>query len=220
MIDLSLRHLRARPRLVGSVCVGLAVYLVLPLLDVTRFPTRALLAWNGGVALYLGLVLHMVWEADHARIAQRALTQDEGRHAVLLLSAAASLCSLAAIVAQMAVAKEHSGWLQAAHVGLAVVTLASAWSFIHTMFALHYAHDFYVRHQRGQSGGIDFPGTPHPLYADFFYLAMVIGTSGQTADVSFTVTGMRRTALWHCVLAFAFNTTVLALTINVAAGLF
>lgn len=220
MIDLSLRHLHARPRLVGSVGVGLAVYVGLPMLTELRTPTRALLAWNLGAGLYLALVLQMVWRADHERIAQRALTQDEGRHAVLFLSAAAALASLAAIVAQMAVAKDHAGLARAAHVGLAVLTLTTAWTFIHTIFALHYAHDYYVRRQRGQGGGIDFPGTPHPLYSDFFYLAMVIGTSGQTADVSFTVTGMRRTALWHCVLAFAFNTTLLALTINVAAGLF
>jgi uncharacterized membrane protein len=58
-----------------------------------------------------------------------------------------------------------------------------------------------------------------PDYWDFLYFSAVIGTSGQTADVSFTSKAMRRTGLVHCVLAYFYNTTVLALTINIAASL-
>ena len=88
------------------------------------------------------------------------------------------------------------------------------------MFALHYAHDYYASEIRGQPGGLDFPGGHAPDYGDFLYFASVIGTSGQTADVSFTNRTMRRTGLVHCVLAFFFNTTLIALTINIASGLF
>lgn len=51
------------------------------------------------------------------------------------------------------------------------------------------------------------------------YFALVIGTSAQTADVTLTSRAMRRTGMLHCVLAFFFNTAVLALTINIAASL-
>ena len=71
----------------------------------------------------------------------------------------------------------------------------------------------------GHGGGLLFPGTDNPDYADFLYYAYIIGTSGQTADVSITSQPMRRISLMHCVLAYIFNTTVLALTINLAAGL-
>jgi uncharacterized membrane protein len=68
-------------------------------------------------------------------------------------------------------------------------------------------------------GGLDFPDEVAPDYGDFVYFAFVIGTSGQTVDVSFTSKSIRRIGAVHCVLAFVFNTTVLALTINIAAGL-
>ena len=87
------------------------------------------------------------------------------------------------------------------------------------MFALHYAHDFYVAQEHGKLGGLEFPKSPTPEYSDFLYFACVIGTSGQTADVSFTSRSMRRTGLVHCVLAFFFNTTLVALTINISYGL-
>lgn len=87
------------------------------------------------------------------------------------------------------------------------------------MFALHYAHDYYLAEDGGMPSGLDFPGGHAPDYGDFLYLACVIGTSGQTADVSFTSRAMRRIGTVHCVLAFVFNTTILALTINIASGL-
>jgi uncharacterized membrane protein len=73
---------------------------------------------------------------------------------------------------------------------------------------------------RGRPDVLQFPGTADPTYGDFFYFAAVIGTSGQTADVAFTSSKLRRIGVLHCILAFFFNTTVLALTINIAAGLF
>ena len=88
------------------------------------------------------------------------------------------------------------------------------------MFAMHYAHDFYVSRAKGLSGGLSFPEEDNPEYGDFCYFAYIIGTSGQTADVSFTNKAMRRVGLAHCVLAFLFNTSVLALMINIAASLF
>ena len=98
-------------------------------------------------------------------------------------------------------------------------TVLSSWCLTHLVFAVHYAHDYYLNQGRKLPPGIQFPGETEPDYGDFLYLAGVIGTSGQTADVSFTSRAMRRIALAHCVLAFLFNTTVLALTINIAAGL-
>jgi len=87
------------------------------------------------------------------------------------------------------------------------------------MFALHYAHDYYRDQSAHRGGGLQFPGEEAPDYWDFVYFAAVIGTSAQTADVSFTSRAMRRLGLVHCTLAYAFNTTLLALTINIASGL-
>jgi uncharacterized membrane protein len=150
----------------------------------------------------------------------RALQQDEGRLLVLAFVVAAALMCIGAIVAELAVAKDFHGQLRYTHMALAALTIASSWAFTHVMFALHYAHDYYASEIHGEHGGLEFPGGQAPDYADFLYFASVIGTSGQTADVSFSSRKMRRTGMVHCVLAFFFNTTLLALTINIASGLF
>jgi uncharacterized membrane protein len=88
------------------------------------------------------------------------------------------------------------------------------------MFALHYAHDYYAAACQGRPVGLRFPDDEHPDYGDFFYFSAIIGTSGQTADVAFVSKPMRRIGSLHCILAYLFNTTVLALVINIAASLF
>jgi uncharacterized membrane protein len=88
-------------------------------------------------------------------------------------------------------------------------------------FALHYAHDYYAAVDQKRPPGIRFPEhEAQPTYGDFFYFSAIIGTSGQTADVSFVTRGMRRIGTMHCILAYLFNTVVLALLINIAASLF
>ena len=88
------------------------------------------------------------------------------------------------------------------------------------MFALHYAHDYILPASRGKDGGLEFPGKDEPDYINFLYFSCIIGTSAQSADINISTSAMRRTALVHSVLAFFFNTTLIALTINIASGFF
>lgn len=216
-----MRVLRARPRLWGSVFAGTLVFILLPPALVSQTMARGLIGWNIGALLYLGLAGIMMWRGgDAERIQRRALDEDEGQGLVLVLVVVASLAVLLAIGSQLAVVKDLQGIAKTRHVALAGLTLVSAWFFIQMLFTLHYAHDFYLARLRHEPDGLMFPGTDDPNYADFFYFACVIGTSAQTADVSFTSSRMRRVGILHCILAFFFNTTVLALTINIAAGLF
>lgn len=181
--------------------------------------TALIVGWNVGAWLYFLLAGRMMFWSTHERMRSRALTQDEGRWAVLALVIIAVVMCLGAIVLELVVAKGMQGAERNAHVGLAVLTILSAWAVTQVMFALHYAHDYYLAEAHGGAGGLAFPNCNAPDYGDFLYFACVIGTSGQTADVSFTSRSMRRTGLVHCVLAFFFNTTLLALTINIASGL-
>ncbi|MDR3448244.1 MAG: DUF1345 domain-containing protein, partial [Alphaproteobacteria bacterium] len=111
------------------------------------------------------------------------------------------------------------------HMALAGATIISAWVFIHLTFALHYAHEYFdeTKNEVGETyklrGGIVFPGTQDPDYWDFMYFSFIIGVASQTADVSISSKAIRRTSLVHSVLAFFFNSAILALTINIAAGL-
>jgi uncharacterized membrane protein len=108
--------------------------------------------------------------------------------------------------------------VKAGHIALAIFTIIFAWLFMHTIFAIHYAHDFYLAVENHQDGGLDFPKTPKPTYPAVLYFSYVIGTSAQTADVSITSRSMRVLNILHILLAYGFNTTILAICINVAAG--
>lgn len=214
------RLVQARPRLIIVSGLGIAVGWLLPDTVTSHLVTRLLIGWNTGTCLYVLLATEMMMRSSQQNMRHRALLQDDGKWVLLILVMVTSLASLAAIAAELAVVKDLHGTIRLAHISLAGLTVLSSWAFIQVMFALHYAHDFYATRHNGQPVGLQFPDDDNPDYGDFFYFAAVIGTSGQTADVSFTTKAMRRTGTLHCILAYLFNTTVLALLINIGASLF
>jgi uncharacterized membrane protein len=215
-----LRQIRSRPRLVIAACVAVAVAMLLPR-DIASHPvTRWLIAWDSGTGLYVLLAAIMMIRSSNHHMRRRAQLQDDGQLAILLLVVVSGVASLAAIAGQLAVVKEMHGFLKVAHIALAGFTVLSSWAFIQVMFALHYAHEYYAACAHGGPAGLQFPGDEPPDYGDFFYFSAVIGTSGQTADIAFVSKPMRRIGSLHCILAYLFNTTVLALLINIGASMF
>ena len=207
-----IRIVRVRPRLFLAAVLGLAVGLVLP--AEWRGVTRLLIGWDVGVAIYLVLSLASMANADIARIRRRAALLDEDQIVFLGLTAGAALASLGAIVAELGV---KDGVHQPAHLALAVATITLSWAFTHTMFALHYAHEFYGA-ARDAGGGLAFPGKAQPDYWDFLYFSLVIGMTSQVSDVAVTSRAIRRTVAAHGVVSFFFNATLLALMVNIAAS--
>ena len=211
------------PRLIVGALVALVVFFLEP--AAWHRVTRLLIAWNVGTILYIGLQLIAVSVATTTTIRWRARVTDEGKWAILILTTLAASASLGAIFAQLAVTKDMKGLTQGLHLGLAGLTIVSAWIFIHLSFALHYAHEYFdeTKGKDGEKserrGGLNFPNTEEPDYWDFLYFSFIIGVASQTADVSITSKAMRRTSLAHSVLSFFFNSAILALTINIAAGL-
>ncbi len=127
--------------------------------------------------------------------------------------------SLAAIMAELAAAKEI-GSTSLQHVTLTGITVVLTWLFMQTMFALHYAHEYYNCRSRNNHGGLEFPGYDlSPDYWDFIYFSFVIGTAAQTADINIISKTIRRIVALHSVIVFFFNTTILALMVNVGASL-
>ncbi|MEN9709853.1 MAG: hypothetical protein RIQ68_2261 [Pseudomonadota bacterium] len=217
------RPFMLRPRLIIGILAGLFVGFLCPL-D-WQLATRLLLAWNAGVLLYIVLTFIMMVRDDLDRFHQRTSVQDEGRFVILTISIVAAVFSIAAIVVQLAATKDMSGLDKYFHVGLAATTIVTGWTFIHLTFALHYAHE-YASERRNRPdlpekirGGLDFADTLKPDYSDFLYFAFIIGVASQTADVAVCSPTMRRIALVHGIVSFFYNTTILALTINIAAGL-
>lgn len=216
-----MRFAIAHLRLLSCVVIGVATTLLLPASAAMQTITKIIIGWNVGACLYLILAARIMFRSSHEKMRARALQQDEGRFLVLAFVVMAALMCIGAIVAELAVVvKELQGTPRYAHMALVGLTIVSSWAFTQVMFALHYAHDYYITEYRGEHGGLVFPGGQAPDYGDFLYFASVIGTSGQTADVSFTSRKMRRTGTLHCVLAFFFNTTLVALSINISSGLF
>jgi uncharacterized membrane protein len=216
----TLRLIRARPRIFIAAAAALAVGVLLQTDQAGHLVTRLLVAWNVGTCFYVLLAAIMMTRSTHNSMRRRAQVQDDGQFVILILVVISAIASLVAIAAELAVVKEMHGLLKFAHIALAGMTVISSWAFIQIMFALHYAHDYYAALSQKRPKGIQFPEDENPDYGDFFYFAAIIGTSGQTADVSFTSKAMRRIGSVHCILAYFFNTTVLALLINVGASLF
>jgi uncharacterized membrane protein len=161
----------------------------------------------------------MMLTCSQASMRKRALAQNEGEWVIMGLAIVSAIACLAAVLSELAGAKALTGAPRYIHMAHATVTLGSSWLFMQAMFAQQYAHDFYAALELQQPGGIEFPGEPAPDYLDFVYMACVIGASSQTADVTFTSRSMRRIGLLHGLVSFFFNTTVLALTINMASSL-
>lgn len=212
------RSFTARPRLLVSGAVALAVGLLLPASTFDLALTRWLVAWNVGAWLYISLAATMMARSSQSSMQRRAQREDEGQMVILFFVTVSVAASLAAIAGELSVIKDSRGSVKLGHGALAALTVLSSWGFTQVMFALHYAHKFYSVDSQSRHGGLLFPGHEEPGYDDFFYFAAVIGTSGQTADVAFVSRSMRRVGTLHCILAYLFNTMVLALLINIGAS--
>jgi uncharacterized membrane protein len=211
---LPIRIVRARPRLFIAAAIGAVVIALCPW--AWSVPTRLLVGWDVGIALYLGLALRMMAVAQIRHIRLRARMQDEGQYTILALTAAAALASLGAIVVLLGTTGPTDR--QPGHLALAIVTILLSWAFTHIMFALHYAHEFYDENG-GKGGGLNFPGDlQEPDYWDFVYFSFVIGMTSQVSDVSITCRPIRHTVSAHGIISFIFNAALLALTVNIAAS--
>jgi uncharacterized membrane protein len=213
---LPVRFLRLHAKLVIGALVGLIIIALAPF---TLLTTRLLVGWDIGVALYLLLVHWTMARCDVARIRRRAAEQDEGAFVILMLTMTATFASLIAIVFALGGSKSAPHEQAAVLIGLTVGTILLSWFFVHTIFALHYAHEYYGERRDGVIGGLNFPGDEDPDYWDFFYFSLVIGMTSQVSDVAITSKSIRRVATMHGALSFFFNVTVLALTINMVSGL-
>lgn len=217
------RLMLGRPRLFISIGVAAVVFFLIPRDQILS--TRLLISWNIGTWLYFVLTAFLMADATDQTIRYRAEQTDEGKFTILALTTLAAAAATGAIFAELNVTKDLKGLDKDLHLALAAATIVSAWVFIHLTFALHYAHEFFdeTLAQPGEKpqlrGGIEFPGCENPDYWDFLYFSFIIGVASQTADVAISSKVIRRTSLAHSILAFFFNSAILALTINIAASL-
>lgn len=205
-------RIRRRPHFAVCALIFVVVAIVLPLVGLQP-NLSLLLAFDIAVVTFLVVTVIMFSRSDTQSIRRRAHQEDEGYWGTLISSAAVATVVLVALVAELHTSK-HPGGLQTA---LATCSLVLAWLFMNTIFALHYAHEFYG--DRGNKhAGLDFPGNADPDYWDFVYFAFVIGMTFQVSDVQIDSRAIRHVALTHAVIAFFFNVIVIALSVNIVAG--
>jgi uncharacterized membrane protein len=212
------RLARLHARLLISVAVGLFVTIGLSLTD-WSMATKLLIGWDIGVVLYLLLVYQLMVTCGIDDIRHRAAEDDEGAIALLILTGVSGLAIMGAIVAELSIAKISGQPRSGYGVAIAMITIFVSWAFVHTIFALHYAHEYYGARGDKAIGGLTFPGRQQPDYWDFLYFSLVIAMTSQVSDVVITSKIIRRIVTIHGALAFFFNVAVFALTVNIVSSL-
>jgi uncharacterized membrane protein len=196
-----------RPRLLGAALLAVIVYLLL--LPWTQMARATLIAFDTGAAVFLALMAVLMARASAQTMKRRAQIQDEGKWTVLLMSLCMAGVVLGALSSELHAAKVKS--LQ--DIALASSSILLAWLFVATMFSQQYAHSFYMAPDQ-----LVFPGTEHPDYWDFMYFAVVLSMCCQTSDVVVSSGRMRRLVMLHSLVSFFFNVIIIAITVNVVAG--
>ncbi len=174
-----------------------------------------LAGWDITALIFVSWMWQSLWSLNAADTAKQARRENPRRAAADALLISASIASLIAVGLVLVRAGHTGGLSKALLIGLSVLSIILAWSVVHTVYSLRYAKLYY----EGTSGGVDFNTEGAPCYIDFAYLALTIGMTFQVSDTNLKTTSIRRTALRHALLSYAFGTLIIATTINLIAGL-
>ncbi|TSD67449.1 DUF1345 domain-containing protein [Inquilinus sp. KBS0705] len=213
-------RLDANYRLLVSFLVGVAAFFMVR--HIPSVPEVTLIVW---IAVALSIIIldwiTIIW-AHPKEIREVASLEDSSRYMIFLFVMVASLVSLLAIVLLLKSSKGQDDATVGTYVILAMSAVVVSWWLVHTVFTMRYAHLFYTmdKGKKTPLGGLEFPGNEkEPDYMDFVYFSFVVGMTFQVSDVEISSKHIRRLAWAHGLIAFAFNTAIVALSINVISGL-
>ena len=206
-----------RPRLIVSMLTAVVIVLALPQAMVVW--QRALIGWCIGVSLYVILIVWLLSRATPESVRRQASALDDSAWVILMIAMAATVASFGAIGALLANPPSPSE-SRVPDIILAATTMVLSWVFMQITFAVHYTHIFFGDEAGSPRGGLQFAGDNNPDFWDFVYFTVSVGATAQTSDTGVTSKRMRRIVTAQAVYSFFFNTAVLAMAINIAAGLF
>lgn len=204
-------HLKPIHRSLISLAVSAAVFFIFGQLPILL---RLLLAWLGFALVYNILCWIVISNASVELIRQKADEEDGSKPFVFGMILIATFASMFAVLMLIISDSNIEEWIL---ITVVISTMILSWFLVHTIFVFHYAHLYYKEGRKGK--GLDFPGNEDPDYLDFAYFSFVLGCTFQVSDVEISEKSIRRLAFAHGLLAFALNTFVVALTINIVAGL-
>lgn len=208
-----------------------ALLLFLRLHQYFPFPIPLIAAWDGFALSSIALTSLFIFTKNPYEIRKQLRLNDSTRHFFFLLVILAAIASVLSTWFLLSLVKEKFAPHVSESIAFALITIAISWLFVHTRFATLYAHFFYrplpsrlvskdQSNQENFIGGLIFPGQEKfPDYWDFVYFSFVIGMTCQVADVGITKHRLRRLVLLHGLLSFLFNTSIIALVVNIIAGL-
>ncbi len=211
----------AHHRLLIGLAVSAIVFYFIS--NVLSTPAVVLVTWMS-FAMSLIVMNWITILSTHPREVRKiARLQDSSRYMIFIFVIVASLISLLSIVFLLKSANGHGNANVTGHVLLAMGAVIISWWLVHTIFTMRYAHLYYDticsddEHKKG--GGLQFPDEQEPDYLDFVYFSFVIGMTFQVSDIEITSRSIRRLAWLHGLVSFAFNTAIVALSINIISGL-
>lgn len=155
------------------------------------------------------------------QIRSQARVQDSSRVLIFITVLISTFAGFLAVLL-LIISKKDFKNTEALHLTVAIGGMLFAWFLVHTIFTFRYAHIFYGDDEQKpetHAGGLEFPNDKKPDYIDFAYFSFVLGMTFQVSDVDVTSKRLRRLSLLHSILSFIFNTVMIALTINIMAGL-
>jgi uncharacterized membrane protein len=176
--------------------------------------TALLIGFDAAALVFFASALPLLNE-DASKMRRAAQVNDANRPALLAITVLLSMVILFAVGTLIA-GKATLDWRG---LTLIVGTLGLTWIFANTVFALHYAHLYYLPGANGDCGGLEFPSTHEPCYWDFLYFSFTMGMTFQTSDVTISGAHIRKVVLGHSMVAFLFNMGILAFTVNALGGL-
>ncbi|MFP9100195.1 DUF1345 domain-containing protein [Flavobacterium sp. RHBU_24] len=207
-------------KLLISLLVAGCAFAATYLLDLGN-SLRFIIGWDAFALSMISLNLLLFYSATAAQLHDIVKRQDDDIRVIFTIVLSAVCVSLLATVL-LILNTEEPAFDKGLETGCTIAAITTSWILLHTLFTIRYAHLYHSYHgldKKDENGGIDFPGGEAPDYIDFAYFSFVIGMTFQVSDVTITSKTVRRFVLLHSLISFVFNTIIVALTVNIIAGI-